>query len=78
MTDGAPNVEQTRTTITNAYEVALKECGVDRESGDIWQEYITFLRESKVSSREVWLERDSADLGLSQRTLGRNSNRWML
>lgn len=52
MTDGAPNVEQTRTTITNAYEVALKECGVDRESGDIWQEYITFLRESKVSSRE--------------------------
>jgi cleavage stimulation factor subunit 3 len=53
VTDGAPNVEQTRTTITNAYEVALKECGVDRESGDIWQEYITFLRESKVSSVRV-------------------------
>jgi hypothetical protein len=46
--DGATNVEEVRTTITKAYEFALKECGVDRESGELWQEYIDFLAAAKV------------------------------
>ena len=42
------NAEATRGTITKAYEYALQECGTDRESGEIWQEYIAFIAEVKV------------------------------
>jgi cleavage stimulation factor subunit 3 len=49
ITEGSPNVEATRVTVTKAYEFALKECGSDRESGDIWQEYVSFLGEPSVS-----------------------------
>ena len=43
-------MEQVRGTITKAYEFALKECGNDRESGEIWQEYIAFLADATVCS----------------------------
>lgn len=42
------NSETVRSTITNAYEYALRECGTDRESGEIWQEYIAFISEPTV------------------------------
>ena len=42
------NAETTRGTITKAYEYALQECGTDRESGEIWQEYIACLGEVKA------------------------------
>lgn len=47
--EGAPNAEQTRGVITKAYEFALKECGTDRESGEVWQEYIDFINNASVS-----------------------------
>jgi hypothetical protein len=46
------NAETVRATITNAYEYALRECGTDRESGEIWQEYIAFVSEPTVSEPE--------------------------
>lgn len=35
--------------MTKAYEFALKECGNDRESGELWQEYIAFLADNSVN-----------------------------
>jgi len=49
VTESAGNVEQVRTTVTQAYEFALKECGTDRESGEVWQEYVSFLADYSVS-----------------------------
>jgi cleavage stimulation factor subunit 3 len=49
--DSAPNAEQARTTVNQAYEFALKECGFDRESGELWQEYIEFVAGAKVYSK---------------------------
>ncbi|TXT07763.1 uncharacterized protein COLE_04687 [Cutaneotrichosporon oleaginosum] len=57
-TDGA-DAEAARTTVTQAYEYALKECGVDRESGEIWQEYITYLGENKT--RNPWEQQQISD-----------------
>lgn len=34
----------TRQTITQAYEVALDNIGMDKDSGYLWQEYIQFLK----------------------------------
>lgn len=42
--------EKARETVVQAYEFALKECGIDRESGEIWQEYIQYLGESKTKN----------------------------
>ncbi|WWC61133.1 uncharacterized protein I303_103712 [Kwoniella dejecticola CBS 10117] len=50
--EGAPDVETTRGTITKAYEFALKECGYDRGSGEIWEEYIKFISEG--SAKNQW------------------------
>lgn len=50
--EGAPNSDQARTTITQAYEFALSQCGTDRESGEIWQEYITFTSEGP--NKNTW------------------------
>jgi cleavage stimulation factor subunit 3 len=33
-----------RTTVSQAYDFVLANIGIDRESGNIWQEYIQFLR----------------------------------
>ncbi len=49
ITEGASNVDQVRGTVTKAYEFALKECGNDRESGELWQEYIAFLADNSVN-----------------------------
>ncbi|BEI92019.1 uncharacterized protein CcaverHIS019_0408390 [Cutaneotrichosporon cavernicola] len=54
-----PDPEATRSTVTQAYEYALKECGVDRESGEIWQEYISYLGENKT--RNPWEQQQNAD-----------------
>ncbi|WWC69469.1 uncharacterized protein I206_103409 [Kwoniella pini CBS 10737] len=50
--ESAPDVETTRGTIIKAYEFALKECGYDRESGEIWEEYIKFVSEG--SAKNQW------------------------
>lgn len=51
--EDAPNYDQTRSTVSSAYEYALKECGFDRESGEIWQEYIAYLNEAKVRLGQI-------------------------
>lgn len=33
-----------RQTIQHAYDVALKNIGIDRESGKVWQDYIEFVK----------------------------------
>ena len=33
-----------RTTVSQAYDFVLANIGIDRESGNIWQEYIQFIR----------------------------------
>lgn len=33
-----------RTTVSQAYDFVLANIGVDRDSGNIWQEYIQFIR----------------------------------
>ncbi|WVO21992.1 mRNA 3'-end-processing protein RNA14 [Cryptococcus decagattii] len=43
LTEGSANAADVRSTITEAYEFALRECGFDRESGDIWDEYLKFV-----------------------------------
>lgn len=35
---------QLRQTITQAYEIALENIGIDKDSGYLWQEYIQFLK----------------------------------
>lgn len=47
-----PDAEKARATVTQAYEYALKECGIDRESGDLWQEYIQYIAEPR--SKNPW------------------------
>lgn len=46
---GAADEDAKRRVITDAYEFALKQCGVDRDAGEIWGEYIAFVQEAKVS-----------------------------
>ncbi|OCF36522.1 hypothetical protein I316_01772 [Kwoniella heveanensis BCC8398] len=58
--DGAPNADTVRSTITKAYEFALKECGYDRESGDIWDEYIRFVATTPTKNHwEVQAQQDN-------------------
>lgn len=45
---GGTDDEAKRKIITDAYEFALKQCGVDREAGEVWAEYIAFVQEVKV------------------------------
>jgi cleavage stimulation factor subunit 3 len=33
-----------RTTVSQAYDFVLQNVGIDRDSGQIWQDYIQFLR----------------------------------
>lgn len=42
-----------------AYEYALRECGIDRESGEIWGEYIQYLAE--IKSKNPWETQQHAD-----------------
>jgi len=46
----ASTADAVRETIVRAYELALKEAGVDMASGPIWREYIGFLGEKEVST----------------------------
>jgi cleavage stimulation factor subunit 3 len=43
-----PNLEKTRQTITQGYEFALGQCGVDMDAGEIWAEYLAFVQGSNV------------------------------
>ncbi|WVQ78099.1 hypothetical protein IAT38_000180 [Cryptococcus sp. DSM 104549] len=58
--EGTSSVESVRSTITKAYEFALNECGVDKESGGIWDEYIKFVASGPSSNQwEVQAKQDA-------------------
>lgn len=38
-----------RATITKSFEFALSHVGQDRRAGDMWLEYLNFLKEGSVS-----------------------------
>ena len=39
--------------ITKSFEFALDHVGMDREAGDLWKEYIGFLRAGEVSPERI-------------------------
>ena len=41
-------IEQGRATIASAYEFALQNVGVDKESGQLWADYIEFVKSGEV------------------------------
>ena len=43
-----PQLEKTRQTITQGYEFALGQCGMDLFAGEIWGEYLAFVQGSNV------------------------------
>jgi len=49
-----------RETVKSAYELAIKECGNDVDSGEIWKEYIAFLGEREgTTSWEIQQQQDA-------------------
>jgi cleavage stimulation factor subunit 3 len=40
--------EQARTTISQAYEFIINVVGVDKDSGNIWADYLDFVKSSQV------------------------------
>lgn len=53
--EGAGISDPTRMIIISAYDFALKECGTDRQSGEIWQDYLQFLSAPRVSAVDLHL-----------------------
>jgi hypothetical protein len=45
----ASSADAVRETVVRAYELALKEAGMDIAAGHVWREYIAFLGEKEVS-----------------------------
>ena len=43
-----PTAGETRATIIRSYDFALEKCGTDKDSGELWQEYLEFLSSPKV------------------------------
>ena len=54
--EGAGISDPTRMIIISAYDFALKECGTDRQSGEIWQDYLQFLSAPRVSAVDLHLD----------------------
>ena len=71
-----PTAGETRAIIVKAYDFALEKCGMDRESGEIWQEYLEFLASPKVRPAPS-LYLSDADLN-RHRTNGKSSKSKML
>ncbi|KAL8871935.1 MAG: hypothetical protein Q9174_002339 [Haloplaca sp. 1 TL-2023] len=52
----------TRQTITAAYELALDHIGMDKDSGKLWQEYISFLKSRPGNAGgSTWQEQQKMD-----------------
>ena len=68
--EGATLSDPVRAVIIQAYDFALNDCGTDRASGEIWQDYLQFLSVPRVSLVVLILE---CELTSSQRMIGKNS-----
>ncbi|KZP00685.1 Suf-domain-containing protein [Calocera viscosa TUFC12733] len=51
--------EQGRETVRKAYEFALGYIGLDKDAGEIWRDYLQFLKEQPASS--TWEEQQKTD-----------------
>ncbi|KAK8869830.1 hypothetical protein IAR55_000398 [Kwoniella newhampshirensis] len=69
ITEATPNPDVVRNTINKAYEFALKECGFDRESGEIWDEYIKFVADTPAKNQWETQARDDNLRKLYQRAV---------
>jgi len=47
--EGTTLSDPVRAVIIQAYDFALNDCGTDRASGEIWQDYLQFLSAPRVS-----------------------------
>jgi hypothetical protein len=67
----------TRDNIRMAYEFALRHVGHDKDSGELWSDYIQFLKSGEVRHRR---NRLFSGLLMSDRPRphGKNSKRWTL
>ncbi|KAL9609040.1 MAG: hypothetical protein Q9167_006161 [Letrouitia subvulpina] len=53
---------QARQTIHQAYELALKQIGLDKESGKIWQDYIQFIKSGPgIVGGSTWQDQQKMD-----------------
>ncbi|KAL9044994.1 MAG: hypothetical protein Q9214_001910 [Letrouitia sp. 1 TL-2023] len=53
---------QARQTIHQAYELALKQIGLDKESGKIWQDYILFIKSGPgIVGGSTWQDQQKMD-----------------
>ena len=50
---------ETRDTVTKAYEFALQHVGQDKDSAELWSEYIQFVKSGQTSS--TWEEQQKMD-----------------
>ena len=50
---------ETRDTVTKSYEFALQHVGQDKDSAEIWSEYIQFVKSGQTSS--TWEEQQKMD-----------------
>jgi cleavage stimulation factor subunit 3 len=58
-TNSATNDPQTREVVKKAYEFALLHIGNDRAAGDIWREYIDFVKAGEAKT--TWEEQQKMD-----------------
>lgn len=58
----ADTTGNTRQVITAAYELALEHIGMDKDSGYLWQEYISFLKSRPGNvGGSTWQEQQKMD-----------------
>ncbi|KAL7423926.1 mRNA 3'-end-processing protein rna14 [Cryptotrichosporon argae] len=55
-----PEGQKARATVYAAYEVALKEVGLDKDSSEIWQEYLGYINEAPAQT--PWDTQQKTDL----------------
>ena len=52
-----------RSTIHQAYDLALQQVGLDKDSGKIWQDYIHFIKSGPGEAGKAgWLDQQKMDL----------------
>ncbi|KAL9103325.1 MAG: hypothetical protein Q9163_001631 [Psora crenata] len=55
--------DATRQTINSAYELALKQVGLDKDSGRMWQDYILFIKSAPgIIGGSNWQDQQKMDL----------------
>jgi hypothetical protein len=73
------NDPASRETVQKAYELALNHIAQDKDSGDIWNDYIQFLKAADVRDLSSTLLSDDANgLVRSAAALGKSDRTWTL